>query len=181
MLGLVSWSVVGWMPTYVKERFHLAQGEAGLLTTSYLNLGSFAGMVVGGAWADRWSRTNRYARFLVPVIGLAIAAPAVLLIANTSVLALALTGLALYGLARYFSDANQMPILCLLVDARYRATSWGLSSFVSCLIGAVGIYGGGALRDAHIDVSRVFQFASINLLVCSGVIFFLRKKSSSSA
>jgi MFS family permease len=178
VLGLVSWSVVGWMPTYIKEQFHLAQGEAGLLTTLYLNLASLAGMLIGGAWADRWSRTNRHARILVPVIGLVVAAPAVLLLANTPFLAFALGGLVLYGFARNFADANQMPILCLVVDARYRATSWGISTFVSCLIGAAGIYAGGILRDAKVDVSRVFQFASINLLICGVLLFSLRWRSA---
>lgn len=181
VLGLVSWSVVGWMPTYMKEQFHLAQGEAGLMTTMYLNVASFSGMLVGGAWADRWSRTNRQARFLVPVIGLAAAVPAVLLIANSPVLAFALGGLVLYGFARNFGDANQMPILCLVVDDRYRATSWGLSTFISCMVGAAGIYAGGMLRDASIDVSRVFQFASVNLLACAALIFSLRKKSAPAA
>jgi sugar phosphate permease len=179
VLGLVSWSVVGWMPTYMKEQFHLAQGEAGLLTTMYLNIASFAGMLVGGAWADRWSRTNRQARCLVPVIGLSVAAPAVLLIANSPVLAFALGGLAIYGFTRNFGDANQMPILCLVVDDRYRATSWGLSTFISCMVGAAGIYAGGMLRDADIDVSRVFQFASVNVLVCAGLIFSLRRRATS--
>lgn len=178
VLGLVSWSVVGWMPTYIKERFSLAQGEAGLLTMIYLNVASFGGMLIGGGWADRWSRTNRHARLLVPVVGLAAAAPAVLLIANTPVLGLALAGLVVYGLARNFGDANQMPILCLLVDPRYRATSWGISTFISCLVGAAGIYAGGILRDAQVDVSRVFQFASVNLLVSAGLIFSLRRRAA---
>jgi len=177
VLGLVSWSVVGWMPTYIKERFSLAQGEAGLLTMVYLNVASFVGMLIGGAWADRWSRTNPRARLLVPVIGLAAAAPAVFLLANTPLLAFALGGLALYGLTRYFADANQMPILCLVVDARYRATSWGISTFISCMVGAAGIYAGGALRDAQIDVSRIFQFASINLLVSAALIYSLRRRA----
>jgi MFS family permease len=177
VLGMVSWSVVGWMPTYIKERFSLAQGEAGLLTMIYLNVASFAGMLIGGAWADRWSRTNPRARILVPVIGLAAAAPAVLLIANSPLLAFALGGLVLYGFARNFSDANQMPILCFVVDPRYRATSWGISTFISCMVGAAGIYAGGLLRDAQIDISRVFQFASLNLLVSAALIYSLRKRA----
>jgi len=180
VLGMVSWSVVGWMPTYIKERFSLAQGEAGLLTMIYLNVASFVGMLVGGAWADRWSRTNPRARILVPVIGLAAAAPAVLLIANSPLLAFALGGLVLYGFARNFSDANQMPILCFVVDPRYRATSWGISTFISCIVGAAGIYAGGMLRDAQIDISRVFQFAGINLLVSAALIYSLRKRATAS-
>ena len=51
VVGVVSWSVVGWMPTYMKEHFKLTQGAAGLYTTIYLNvsalLGHAANIVVG--------------------------------------------------------------------------------------------------------------------------------------
>ena len=176
LLGVVSWSVVGWMPTYIKEQFHLSQGEAGLSTTVYLYVAALVGMLLGGAWADRWSRTNEQARFLVPVIGLSLAALAVLLIANTPVLGLALTGLVLYGLGRHFADANMMPILCVLVDPRHRAMSWGVSTFFSCVVGGLGIYAGGLLRDAQVDISRIFQFASVNIVICALLLFCLRHR-----
>ncbi len=163
--GVAAWSVVGWMPTYIKEKFELTQGSAGLSTTAYLNIAALVGMLVGGFWADRWSRTNERARILVPVIGLAIAAPAVFLIAQTTLLPVALGGLALYGLSRHFVDANSMPIYCLFVEPRYRATSWGIATFVACVIGGIGIYAGGVLRDAHVDVGRIFQFGAACLAV----------------
>jgi predicted MFS family arabinose efflux permease len=181
LLGVVSWSVVGWMPTYIKEQFHLSQGEAGLSTTAYLYVAGLVGMLLGGAWADRWSRSNEQARFLVPVIGLSLAALAVLLIANTPLLGLALAGLVLYGLGRHFADANMMPILCVLVDSRYRAMSWGVMTFFSCAIGGAGVYAGGMLRDAQVDVSRIFLFASINVLICAGLLFVLRHRRAAPA
>jgi MFS family permease len=185
LLGVVGWSVVGWMPTYIKEQFNLSQGNAGLSTTLYLNLAALVGMLVGGAWADRWSHTHPMARVWVPVIGLLVAAPAVLLTANASVLPFALAGLVGYGMARNFADANQMPILCLIVDPRYRATSWGISTFFACAIGGAGIYVGGMLRDAQVDISRVFQFAAINLVLCAGLLFlvgrYIRRKGSGAA
>lgn len=176
VLGVVAWSVVGWMPTYIKERFSLSQGEAGISTTIYLNAAGLVGLIIGGKWADRWARTNERARFLVPMIGLCLAAPAVLLLANAPLLALALTGLVFYGLGRYFADANMMPMLCLLVDPRSRATSWGLSSLFSTIVGGAGIYAGGLLRDAHVDISRVFQFAAINLLVSALLLYFIYRR-----
>lgn len=181
LLGVVSWSVVGWMPTYIKEQFHLSQSEAGLSTTAYLYVAGLVGMLLGGAWADRWSRSNEQARFLVPVIGLSLAALAVLLIANTPLLGLALAGLVLYGLGRHFADANMMPILCVLVDSRYRAMSWGVMTFFSCAIGGAGVYAGGMLRDAQVDVSRIFLFASINVLICAGLLFVLRHRRAAPA
>ena len=115
------------------------------------------------------------------MIGLCIAAPAVLLLTNAPTLALALAGLVIYGLGRYFADANMMPILCLLVDPRYRATSWGVASFFSTIVGGAGIYAGGLLRDAHIDISRIFQLAAINLVVSALLLFFIYRRQARSA
>ena len=174
-LGIVGWSVVGWMPTFMKERFAMSQGEAGFTTTIALNAAALVGMLVGGAWAGRWSRTNPKAPVLVSVIGLVIAAPAVLLLAHTSVLHVALACLAVYGCARFFSDANAMPVLCLYVDPRYRATSWGVSTLFSSSIGGLGIYAAGLVRDAQIDVSRMFLFAFISMVLCAGLLALLSR------
>ena len=174
-LGIVGWSVVGWMPTFMKERFAMSQGEAGFTTTIALNAAALVGMLVGGAWAGRWSRTNPKAPVLVSVIGLVIAAPAVLLLAHTSVLHVALACLAVYGCARFFSDANAMPVLCLYVDPRYRATSWGVSTLFSSSIGGLGIYAAGVVRDAQIDVSRMFLFAFISMVLCAGLLALLSR------
>lgn len=173
VLGVVAWSVVGWMPTYMKEQYSLTQGAAGMYTTLCVNIAALLGLIIGGKWADRWSRRNERARILVPMIGLLLAAPGVVLLIKAPVLGLALTGLAMYGLFRYFSDANMMPVLCMLVDARYRATSWGVASLFSTLVGGAGIYAGGMLRDAKIDVSRIFEFAALNLLVSALLMYFI--------
>jgi hypothetical protein len=132
------------------------------------------GVLIGGAWADRWSRTNERGRILVPVVGLCVAAPGVFLAAGTSLLPLALAGLVLYGLARAFADSNMMPILCLVSDPRYRATGYGVLNLFSCLVGGAGIYAGGALRDANLNLSLLFQLAAASLLVCAGLLFLVK-------
>lgn len=178
LLALAGWAVAGWMPTYFKEQFSLGQGAAGISATSYLAVAMFAGKLIGGAWADRWSRTNDRARILVPAIGLFIAAPATLMLANTSVLALAIAGLCFYGLMRSFSDANLMPILCQVADSRYRATGYGVLNLFSCLVGGITVYLGGVLRDAHINVSTLFMAAAAGMLVC-GVLMISVKPTAS--
>lgn len=179
MLGIGGWAVMGWMPTYLNEHFSLSQGTAGLSATGYGSIAALIGMIVGGAWADRWSRTNPRARIFVPMIGLLIAAPGILLAASTPVLAVALAGLVCYGLARSFADANMMPILCMISDARYRATGYGVLNFFACVVGGVTIYVGGLLRDAHIDISRVFQFGSASIAACAVLLFFIKPQSES--
>jgi MFS family permease len=174
LLGLVGWALVGWMPTYLNEHFNLSQGVAGLSATGYLQAAALVGVLVGGAWADRWARTHERGRIFVTVTGLCVAAPGVLLTSTTSLMTFAIAGLILYGLARSFSDANMMPILCLVSDSRYRATGYGVLNLFSCLVGGLTIYAGGALRDANVNVNRVFQVAAFSLLVCAALLFLVK-------
>ncbi len=174
LLGLVGWAIGGWMPTYLNEHFHLSQGVAGLSATGYLQAAAFVGVFIGGAWADRWSRTHPRGRIFVTTIGLCVAAPGIFLAANTELIVFALAGLILYGLARSFADSNMMPILCLVSDARYRATGYGVLNFFNCLIGGLTTYAGGALRDAHVDLSNIFRVAAASLVVCAAVLIMVK-------
>lgn len=179
LLGLSGWVVVGWMPTYLNEHFHLSQGTAGLSATGYLHVAALLGVLLGGFWADRWSRRNERGRVLVPLVGILVAAPAILLVSTIDWLPLALAGLIFFGLSKAFADSNMMPILCSISDPRYRATGYGLLNMFSCTVGGLTIYAGGLLRDAAINVSHLFQFAAASLLVCALLLFFIRPQSAS--
>ncbi len=160
LLGLANWAVLAWMPTHLGARFNLGQGAAGMSATGFLQAAAFGGVLFGGWWADRWSRTNQRARILVPLIGLLVSAPAVLLVSVTHVFALAVAGLVVFGGMRCFADANMMPIMCMVVDKRYRATGYGVLNLFACAVGGVSIYLGGIMRDAQIDLGIVFMFAA---------------------
>jgi len=174
LIGIAGWVFVGWVPTYFQERFRLTQGTAGFSATGYLSGAAFVGALISGYWADGWSRTQPRARILVPAIGLCLAAPGILLMAHAPFLALAIAGLMLYGATRNFVDSNMMPLLCLVADPRYRATGYGVLNLCANVIGGVGIYAGGALRDAHIDLSRLFIFVSGCIAVAAALLFAVR-------
>lgn len=174
LLGMAGWAVVGWLPTYLNEHFHLSQGAAGMSATGYLQVATLVGLLIGGAWADRWNRTNSRARILVPIIGMCLAGPAVFVMANTTLLPIAIAGLMLYGIGRNFTDANMMPVLCLVVDPRYRATGYGVLNLFSCVIGGVSLYAGGALRDAHVNVNNLFAWSAVGILICAGLMSLVK-------
>jgi sugar phosphate permease len=176
LLGLASWAFIGWLPTYLQEQFHMTQGRAGLTSLGYIYSASLVGMVFGGAWADRWNRIHPRGRIWVGVIGVLVAVPAVLLVANTTVLVLALVGLVVYGFARPFPDANMVPILCQIVDPRYLATGVGILNMFAVMIGGATIYAGGALRDANVSVSTTFNFGAVGLLVCAVILWFIKPR-----
>ena len=175
LLGLASWSFIGWLPTYLSERFGLSQGEAGLTSMGYIYAGSLVGMVVGGYWADRWSKHSPRARIWVGVIGVLIATPAILVASNAGVLTLVLVALVIYGFARPFPDANMVPILCQIVDPRYLATGVGVLNMFAVFVGGATIYAGGALRDANVDITTVFNCGAVGLVICAALLWFVRE------
>lgn len=174
LVGTANWSINGWLPTYLKEHFKLGLGAAGLSATAYIQVASFAGVLIGGAWADRWIRSSPRGRSLVPAIGYMFAGPCLLLSAVTTAFPLAIFGLIIFGLGRGFFDANHMPILRQVVDERYSATGYGFLNFVSCAAGGIMIYVGGALKDAHIDLSKIFQVSALGLFLVGLMLFILK-------
>ncbi|MDI1334907.1 MAG: MFS transporter [Lacunisphaera sp.] len=176
LLGLVSWAIVGWLPAYLYEQFKMTQGRAGLTALGYIYSASLVGVVVGGWWADRLTLRHSRGRIWVAVIGVLVALPGVLLLANSSALLLVVAGMVIYGFARPFPDATMVPILCQIVDRRYLATGIGLLNACAVMVGGLTIYVGGALRDAHVNIASVFNFGAFGLVCCAGLMWFIRPR-----
>lgn len=176
LLGVVGWMILGWLPTYYKEHFSLSQTNAGIYATVYLFPLSIVGALFGGYISDRWSRKNKKSRILMPIIGLCIATPCVYIASNTDILYIAIAGFMLYAFTRVFSDTNLMPILCMIADKRYIATGYGVLNMFATIIGGVGIYASGALRDAHVDMSLLFKIAAFTMIICAGLLFLVKKE-----
>jgi MFS family permease len=174
IMGVVGWMVMAWLPTYYKEHFNLSQSMAGFYATAYLYPASIAGLLLGGFLSDRWSKKNKHARILIPMIGLVIAAPAVFAGSYTTVLWIAILFFLIYGLTRMFVDTNLMPILCLTVDNRYRATGYGILNMFATIIGGLGIYAAGALRDSQINLNLVYRLASLSIIICIILLWLVK-------
>ncbi len=174
MVGSANWSINGWLPTYLKEHFDLSLGKAGLSATGYIQLASFAGVLIGGAWADRWSKSNARGRSLVPAFGYMLAGPCLLLSAVTNEFPIAIAGLVVFGLGRGFFDANHMPILRQIANERYSATGYGFMNFVSCAAGGIMIYAGGWLKDHDVQISRIFQASALGLFIVGLILLALK-------
>jgi MFS family permease len=177
IMGIIGWLVSAWLPTYYKEQFHLTQTVAGRYATLYLYPASIAGLLLGGFIADRWSKTGKYARIMTPVIGLCIAAPCVFLASTTDVLIVAVIFFMIYALTRMFVDSNLMPALCMVIDGRYRATGYGMMNMMATIVGGIGIFVAGALRDSQFNIGITYQFASLTMLVCIGLLFLVKRSA----
>ena len=173
---MVTWLIYGWLPTFLKDHFHLNLGEAGLSATGYIQIGAFAGVILGGILADRWSAINMRGRIYVVVIGFTLGAPFLFLMASTQIFIIAIFAMLVFGVAKGVNDANLMPILCQIVDGRYLATSYGFLNFLSTIVGGMMVYFAGALQDANIELSIAYQVIAIVLMLASWSLLLLKLK-----
>ena len=174
LVGVVNWAVYGWMPTFLKERYHLSLGQAGLSATVYIQAASFFGVLVAGVVADRWSRRTTRARALTPAIGFLLAGPCLIAAAGYHVFALTIAGLIVFGLGRGSIDANQMPLVRQILPAHLSATAYGLLNLISTTAGGVMVYLGGAMLDRQVDLSRIFQCAGAGMIVGGVILAMIR-------
>lgn len=179
VFGIVNWLVYGWLPSFLKDHFNLDLGKAGISATGYIQIGSFAGVVIGGILADRWARSNIRGRLYVVVLGSTVGAPFLFLMSSTHVFGIAILGMIVFGLARGFNDSNLMPILCQIIDSRYIATGYGFLNFLSTIAGGVMVYVGGALRDSDIALSLVYQITAVIMLLSAWTLLVIKLKKNS--
>lgn len=174
ILGMVNWMIYGWLPTFFKEHFMLGLGKAGLSATGYVQIGSFAGVLLGGAIADRWYQSNKCARMYIVILGFTLGGPFLFLMASTQVYLIGIIALTVYGVARGINDSNLMPILCQIVDTKYIATGYGFLNLLSTLIGAVMVYIGGMLMDAHIGLSIIYQLSAVLMMLAAWSLVLIK-------
>lgn len=179
ILGMVNWLVYGWLPTFLKDHFNLNLGEAGISATGYIQIGSFIGVILGGILADRWTRKNKKGRLYMLIIGFSLGAPFLFLMASTNIFGIAIIAMLVFGLARGFNDSNLMPILRQVADGRYIATGYGMLNFLSTIVGGLMVYVGGALKDAQVDLSIIYQVAAVIMLLATWSLFAVKIKNNS--
>ncbi len=165
--GAVSWMIIGWMPTQMREQFKMGQGAAGFSALGFLYLAQTIGLLAGGFWTDRRSLVNPRARIIIPALAIVCAAPAFWMTGWFPMIVFTLVSLSLWGLAMGFLGANMMPIICLVVDSRYRATAMGVLNFCAAVSGGLAVYGVGALRDAKIGINLILTFAGFGAVLCA--------------
>lgn len=180
--GAIGWMIVGWMPTIMAEQFKMGQGAAGFSALGYLYAAQTAGLLLGGIWSDRWSLTNPRSRIIIPALAILLTAPAFWLTGWSPLMIFTIISLIMWGVAMGCLGANMMPIVCLIVDVRYRATAMGLLNLVINICGGLAIYGVGLLRDAKFGVNLILTFAGFGVFLCGALLWLtnvlVRRKES---
>lgn len=134
--SLPGWATKNWLPTLFAENLGLDMAEAGPMSTITIAASSFVGVLLGGVLSDKWVQRNIRGRIYTSAIGLGMTIPALVLLGfGHSVVAVVGAGM-LFGIGFGMFDANNMPILCQIISAKYRATAYGIMNMVGVFAGA---------------------------------------------
>lgn len=125
-----------WMPAYVQQAgWGLSPGAAAFHSVFWFYIGSFLGIGTGARMSDRLSKAKPGIRLVVMASGLALAAPAMVLMVNMPTLWLSCVMMFFFGLGNGFFDCNLYAGLYDVVAPRYRAASMGMYLCGAFLIG----------------------------------------------
>lgn len=134
--SLPGWATKNWLPTLFAGNLGLDMAQAGPMSTITIAASSFVGVLLGGVMSDKWVLRNIRGRIYTSAIGLGMTIPALVLLGfGHSVVAVVGAGM-LFGIGFGMFDANNMPILCQIISAKYRATAYGVMNMVGVFAGA---------------------------------------------
>jgi len=174
--SLPGWAAKNWLPTLFAENLDIPMATAGPLSTITIAASSFIGVIFGGILSDRWVQKNIKGRIYTSAIGLGLTIPSLLLLGFGHSLFHVVGAALCFGLGFGMFDANNMPILCQFVSARYRATAYGLMNMTGVFFGAFITDWLGKSSDAG-KLGNDFAMLSAIVLVALVVqLYFLRPK-----
>ena len=134
--SLPGWATKNWLPTLFADSLGLEMAQAGPMSTITIAASSLVGVLLGGVLSDKWVLRNIRGRIYTSAIGLGMTIPALVLLGfGHSVVAVVGAGM-LFGIGFGMFDANNMPILCQIISAKYRATAYGVMNMVGVFAGA---------------------------------------------
>ena len=172
--SLPGWATKNWLPTLFAESLNIPMSEAGPISTITIALSSFIGVIVGGILSDKWVQKNIRGRVYTGAIGLGMTIPALALLGfGSSFIAVVGAGM-LFGIGYGIFDANNMPILCQFISAKYRATAYGVMNMVGVFAGAAVTQVLGAWTDGG-NLGMGFAMLSIVVAVALALQLFCLK------
>lgn len=172
------WATKNWLPTLFAQNLNIPMSQAGPLSTITIALSSFIGVISGGLLSDKWVQRNIKGRIYTSAIGLTLTIPALLLIGFGHSLLNVVGAAVCFGVGFGMFDANNMPILCQFVAAKYRASAYGIMNMVGVFSGAFITDLLGRSSDAG-NLGRDFaMLAGIVALVLLMQLYYLRPKQN---
>ena len=175
--SLPGWATKNWLPTLFAESLDIPMAQAGPISTITIALSSFIGVIIGGILSDRWVQKNLRGRVYTGAIGLGMTIPALILLGFGHSFVSVLGAGLLFGIGFGIFDANNMPILCQFVAAKYRGTAYGIMNMTGVFAGAAVTKLLGKWTDGG-SLGEGFALLSVVVALALALqLYFLRPKT----
>jgi predicted MFS family arabinose efflux permease len=168
----VLWMLYAWLPDFIHTQHGLSLAQSGFTATFYLQAGSAAGVLAGGALADRAVKRVGAGRFYTASLGLLLSAPlAYLTLASASlaVLRLAATG---FGLVAGLMIANVFASAYDVIAERNYGFGAGVLNFVGGLAGGAAIFCTGLWKQS-VGVVTMMAWAAVATAATAAILLLV--------
>ncbi|HLK61343.1 MAG TPA: MFS transporter [Chthonomonadaceae bacterium] len=170
--NLVGFVFLTWMPTFLKEKFHLNLAAAGLGATVFIQLASMGGALLGGVVADHWSRVRSEGRILVQALAVLLGTPFVFLCGYTLNPWLLIVAMTLFGLSKGIYDSNLTAAYYDVIPPARRSTATGMMNLFGFIGAGVGAPALGYAVDHHVTMSAAISSTAVVYFAVALILFF---------
>jgi len=126
-----------WLPSFLYGKFHMSLSMAGVSATVYLQAAAVAGVLFGGALADRWAKKSRGGRMKTQALGLLAGTPFLFLAGWSPVITVLVASMIGLGFFKGMYESNIWASLYDVVRPECRATAVGLMNSLGWLGGGI--------------------------------------------
>ena len=162
--NFVAMVLLAWMPSYLTEKFHLGLAMAGFAATTYAQLASLSGAVLGGWLADVLRGRMLGGRIAVQALGVLGGALFVFLCGRTDSVFVLVVALTAWGLFKGLYDANIFASVFDVIPPEARGTAAGLMNLVGWL-------GGGA--TAPLVIGLIAEVKGLGWAISSAALVYV--------
>jgi len=180
--ALILWMLYAWLPNFIYEKYGLSLTDSGSLATLYLQVGSFIGVLAGGALADRFVQRVPAARFYLVATGFLLSVPLAWVMLSVNSLAAVRIASGAFGIFAGLGIANIFAATYDVIAPRNYGLGAGSLNMLGGLSGGAGILAAGMWK-ASLGVTGLVQISAIVSVILSlaliavTAVYFDRERS----
>lgn len=175
-LIFVNTGYLTWTPTYLFEKFDMSLSQAGFHSMFYTHLFAIIGILFAGKYSDNLAIKDPANRILMQALSLFAAVPFIVLMGVSNGLALVYIGLAGFGFARAFFDANTWAILYDVIPKKYHSSASGVMPMIGFGVGSLSPVVLGYLKP-RIGLSLGISLLAVVWALCGLLLIYAFKYS----
>ena len=166
--SVVVLAVQFWLAPHLHQKFELSNEDAGILATVWIQPATIVALLLGGALGDFAARRRISGRTTIQCVGMALAAPGVLLIGLSETRETLIWGMLAYGVGVGLYQANLWTTTFEVIDPAARATAIGLLNVAAGAVSGanwfIGLY-----YERFGDLGPVFDVLSLVMIAALSI------------